>query len=241
MKIVIAHLYYDLLNLYGENGNIKALAKQIEEQGIKVEIKNLSLEDEFNFETYDIVYLGTGTKNNQNLALNHLFKYKKEIKKYIDDNKFLIATGNAYELFGKKIDEDKALNIFPYETQKQSRRKVAESIFKCNLVNEYIIGFQNQESVITNNENNLFEVTKGIANLPNNTHEGYKYNNFYGTYLIGPLFIRNPHFLKYMVKQIITFKYPNFKFKKFNLKLETKAYNKYIDLKYNLDKTVKNK
>lgn len=233
MKIVIAHLYYDLLNLYGENGNIKALEKQLEEQGIKVEVKNLSLEDELDFSSYDVVYLGAGTKDNQMLALEHLIKYKNSIKKYIEDNKFLIATGNSYELFGKKIDNTAALNIFSYKAKNENFRMVSECVFKCELINEYVIGFQNQGSTMINNDNKFFDVIKGIGNYPKSNFEGYKQYNFYGTYLIGPLFIRNPHLLKYMVKEIISSKYPNFKFKKFNLKLETKAYNKYIDLKYN--------
>ena len=33
-KFKIAHLYYDLMNLYGENGNVRYLVKQLEEYGI---------------------------------------------------------------------------------------------------------------------------------------------------------------------------------------------------------------
>lgn len=232
MKIVIAYLYYDLLNLYGENGNVKALKKQLEDQSVKVEIKYLSIEDELDFSSYDIVYLGAGTKSNQMLALKHLIKYNKSIKQYIEDGKFLIATGNSYELFGKKIDNDKALNIFDYEAKTENFRIVDECIFKCKFIDQCIIGFQNQGSTLKNKDNNFFEVIKGVGNCKNSNFEGYNEFNFYGTYLIGPLLIRNPYLLKYMVKKIISNKYPNFKFKKFNLELETKAYKKYIDLKY---------
>ena len=55
MKITIAHLYYDLLNLYGENGNIKALKKQLENQGVSVTVLSLSIEDELHFDDYDMV------------------------------------------------------------------------------------------------------------------------------------------------------------------------------------------
>ena len=43
MKITIGYLYYDLLNLYGDSGNIKTLKYHLEEQGINVEIKNLTI------------------------------------------------------------------------------------------------------------------------------------------------------------------------------------------------------
>lgn len=233
MKIVIAHLYYDLLNLYGESGNVKALKKQLECQGVKVELKNLSIDDNFDFSSYDIVYLGSATKDNQMIALKHLLKYKQDIKKYIEDNKFLIATGNSFELFGNKIDDAKSLNIFNYEAKNENFRLVSECVFKCEYTNEHIIGFQNRGSILKNEKNSLFEVVKGIGNYKESKYEGYNEKNFYGTYLIGPLFIRNPHLLKYMVKKIIASKDGEFKFKKFNLKLETKAYNKYLELKYN--------
>ena len=88
MIITIGYLYYDLLNLYGENGNIKALKKQLEDQGINVTIKFLTIDDDLDFNKYDFVYIGAGTENNQKIALKHLIKYKNDIKKYIEDNKF---------------------------------------------------------------------------------------------------------------------------------------------------------
>ena len=44
-KIYIAHLYYDLMNLYGENGNIMALVNAIENQDMYSEVVNLSIND----------------------------------------------------------------------------------------------------------------------------------------------------------------------------------------------------
>ena len=56
MTIRIAHLYYDIMNLYGEIGNIKVLRYHLEEQGIKVIIDNLSINDEIDFNKYDLLY-----------------------------------------------------------------------------------------------------------------------------------------------------------------------------------------
>ena len=103
MKITIAHLYYDLLNLYGENGNIKALKKQLENQGVSVTVLSLSIEDELHFDDYDMVYIGAGTEDNQKLVLKHLFKYRDEIEKHIKEKQLFLVTGNAIELFGRYI------------------------------------------------------------------------------------------------------------------------------------------
>ena len=82
MNITIAHLYYDLLNLYGESGNVKALEYQLEGQGITVKIKFLTIGDTLDFSKYDFVYMGAGTEENQKLALKHLIKYKDKVKEW---------------------------------------------------------------------------------------------------------------------------------------------------------------
>lgn len=223
--ITIAHLYYDLLNLYGENGNIIVLKRTLKEQGIKVNLKLLSLEDDFNFNEYDFVYIGTGTENNQLIALNHLKKYTKDIKKYIEEKKVFLATGNSIEMFGKSIDNIKGLNIFKYNVESLSNRLVTETLLKND--NFTLIGFQNQSKNIINNPEPWFTVLKG-----DQLNTSINYNNFYGTYLIGPLLVRNPHFLEFLVKQTIINKNKSFKFKKFNLKLDYLAYNNFLNTFY---------
>ena len=209
MTIYIGHLYYDLMNLYGENGNIKSIKYLLESQKIKVIIDNISLNDNIDFNKYDLIVIGCGTYNNLKLSLNHLKKYKKDINEYIESNKFILATGNSIELFGQKIDEIEALKIFNYNSKKLDKRIVGDCITTTNLIKTKIIGFQNRESYIDEITNNLFK-DKDI---------GIKYKNFYGTYLLGPILIRNPEFAKYFVNELIKRKNKNYKIKKYDLSL----------------------
>ncbi len=228
MTINIMHLYYDLLNLYGESGNIKILKKYFEEQNIKVNIHFVTIDDKLDFKNIDIIYIGNGTPTNQLLALEHLKMYKKEIEEYIEDNKILISTGNSFELFGKRIDNKEALNIFDYEAINENFRIVDEILYKFNPIKDYVIGFQNQERVIKNNNNHLFKVIKGTGDVPKSNYEGYKYKNFYGTHLIGPLLVRNPKLLAYVCNSLIKTKNKNFKIKINYQSFENKAYNWFI-------------
>lgn len=237
MKITIAHLYYDLMNLYGESGNIKALKQQLEHQDIEVTIKFLTITDQLDFEKYDLIYIGAGTDNNKKLVLKHLLKYKTDIKKAYEKNKYFIITGNAIDLFGKHIidinkKKYKALNLFSYYAKEEEFRMVDEALVKWDKLPNYILGFQNQGSVIKENKNNWFQVQRGIGSYPNSKEEGIYQNNFFGTYLIGPILIRNPHLLKYFIKQLILQKDPNFKFKHFNLTLENNAYKTFMENYY---------
>ncbi len=134
MEITIGHLYYDLMNLYGESGNIKVLTYQLEKQNIKVNIKKLSIKDEINFDELDLIYIGSGTLNNQKLVLNDILKYKNDIYKYYNNNKFFLITGNAIELFGKYIidinnKKYNCLGLFDYYTKENKK----ESKFVCLL------------------------------------------------------------------------------------------------------------
>lgn len=222
MTVYIAHLYYDLMNLYGENGNIKSIKYLLESQKIKVIIDNISLNDNIDFNKYDLIVIGCGTYNNLKLSLNHLKKYKKDINEYIESNKFILATGNSIELFGQKIDDIEALKIFNYNSKKLDKRIVGDCITTTNLIKTKITGFQNRESYIDEITNNLFK-DKDI---------GIKYKNFYGTYLLGPILIRNPEFAKYFVNELIKRKNKNYKIKKYDLSLEKKAYNEYFKTYY---------
>ena len=236
--IRIAHLYYDLMNLYGDNGNIKALKHELENQEVKVKITFLTIGDQINFDDYDLFYIGPGTENNQNLILKDLLKYQKEIKKAIENNKFFLITGNALDIFGKYILTEnnkkiKTLKTFDYYIKKEEFRLVDEAVAKCGFLNNYILGFQNQNSTMHELSIPLFSIIKGIGAHPNSKYEGIIYNNFIGTYLIGPLLVRNPDLLKLITQKLITSKNKNFKFRKFNLKLETKAHSEYINNYYN--------
>lgn len=217
--IKIAHLYYDLMNYYGEQGNVLALKTAIEYAGFKANVKTLSVDDEIDFEKYDIFYMGMGTKRNQEIVRKDILKYKDKIENVIN-KKMFIMTGNSYELFGKKIDDKKCLGVFNFES-KTTDRIVGEQVFKSDIIKETIIGFQNRFSSNNIKDDFLFEVIKGTGNDSESKIEGIHKNNFFGTYLLGPILIRNPYFKDALLKYI--------GIDKVNTKLvDYKAYHEYL-------------
>lgn len=229
--IKIAHLYYDLMNLYGENGNVRSLEKHFNDQNQNVEISYLSRGDEIDFTKYDIYYLGMGTEENQLLVLEDIIKYKKEIKEAIK-SKLFIVTGNSLELFGmyiKTTNKSKisALKVFDYYTEHLAERIAEELIMETKLIDYPIIGFQNRQGVINNINAPWFDVNKGIGSNLDIKKEGYQINNFYGTYSLGPILIRNPHLTDFFVKKIMIEKGLEYKEKK--LGYEYQAYQEYLN------------
>ena len=229
--IKIAHLYYDLMNLYGEHGNLLAITHHLEEHKIRVITHTLSLEDEINFENYDLFYIGSGNKEAFERARKHILKYKKEIHKAWNENKFFLITGNAIDLFGKSFntleeEEFETLGLLDYESFETNHRIVGEQLYQYKNKKEQIIGFVNRSTILKYvKEPHLFDVIEGNGFVENSIVEGIQTKHFYGTYLLGPLFIRNPYFTEYIVKEILAYK--NLPFKPFLENDEIKAYQEY--------------
>lgn len=58
--IKIAYLYEDLMNTYGDSGDVKILSFLLKRQGYDTQVDNISLGDEFNAFDYDFVFFGGG-------------------------------------------------------------------------------------------------------------------------------------------------------------------------------------
>ncbi|MBF0843683.1 glutamine amidotransferase, partial [Streptococcus danieliae] len=67
-QIRIAHLYGDLMNTYGDNGNILMLKYVSEKLGAAATIEIVSLDDPFHEEDYDIVFFGGGQDYEQSIV-----------------------------------------------------------------------------------------------------------------------------------------------------------------------------
>ena len=222
--IKVLHLYYDLLNLYGEQGNILALKRAFKNQNVEIEVDYLSVQDKIDFKKYDLVYLGSGSTENLLIALEDIKRHKKELKKYIESKKVLLATGNSYLLFGQKINNLDALGIFDYYAA-SSEKMAHESLMELYQEKD-VIGFQNREFIVNNKKNHLFKVKEGLCDNLKSEYEGYHEYNFYGTFVIGPLLIRNPHFTNILVKEIM--EKNNLIYHEYEDKILVDAYNQYI-------------
>lgn len=222
MKIL--HLYYDLLNLYGEYGNVAIMKKHLEDQGFEVTIDKKTLGDEINFNDYDFIYMGCGTEKNLDVAMKDLKRYANEINNAIENKKVFLCTGNSFEMFGKKIDDEEGLAIFDYETTRLKDRVTSDVIYKSKYFENKVVGFVNKMTEMFQNMSPLFEIEFGVGENHRNDYEGVKYINFYGTHVSGPILSRNPEFLKKLVIEICKGKDKKFEYKDISYEFEDKGY-----------------
>ena len=200
--IKIAHLNYDLMNLYGETGNIMALKEGFKRQGVKCHVDYLSKGSKIDFSKYEIFYMGMGSEANQEIVRKDILRYREEFRKNIKKKTF-IMTGNSFELFGTDIDGKECLGIFNFHSKRVRNRIVGEQVAKTYLLSDPIIGFQNRGSINDIEENHLFEIIRGHGDNKESKFEDYHIDNFYGTYTVGPLLIRNPHLTDMIIENIL--------------------------------------
>lgn len=224
MAIKLLHMYHDIMNLYGEYGNIKILEKHIKDQGYDVVVDEKTAGDYINLRDYDFVYIGSGTERNQDVVLEDLIRFKDELKGLIEEDNIFLCTGNSYEMFGKSIDDKEGLNIFDFEVSRTGDRITSDVIYASIYLKNKIVGFINKMGVITHNLNPFFNVEFGVGENEQNNNEGVKYKNFYGTYVIGPILVRNPELLEMLVKKICEKRDNEFKYKKIEYENENKSY-----------------
>ena len=205
MKIL--HLYHDLMNLYGDYANVSALCRMLELNNIEFSLDKKSLGDEVDFSEYDFIYIGSGSEENMKLALSSLKEKRDELAEYIENEKFLLLTGNSFEMLGEKITsflgEFEGLGIFPFTVTEQNKpRTTDDSVVNFPEADLTLVGFINKCSEIEGITTPMFNVEMGLSNGKNQKTEGIRYKNLFGTHLTGPLFVKNPIFLKYIAEKL---------------------------------------
>lgn len=205
MKIV--HLFHNLMNLYGEYANVLALRRELENGGASVAVENQSVGDKINLSDADFIYIGSGTEKNQKAALEAVKPFADEISKALERGAVVLATGNSFEMFGRKITDKNGrdfdgLGFFDFTVTEGDKRVVTDSV--CAFNGGEIIGFVNKASEISGVKNPLFTVKQGAGNSSEDTaNEGVHEGNFYGTHIIGPLLIRNNAAAKYFAELLL--------------------------------------
>ena len=219
--VKILHLYPNLMNLYGDYANITVLKKHLEDQGLKVKVDYKDVEDTIYLEKYNIIYMGSGAESNLMIALKDIMKYKNVFTNCVNNGTTILFTGNAMELLGKTIDGIQALDIFDFETKHTDKRYTGDVIVKNNKFG-FVVGFINKSANIINGEKDkLFDYIFMDNNLSDNDYEGCYKNNTYGTHIIGPVLVKNPDFIKEIIKTVV----PNiFKFRNIKYEYEVDSY-----------------
>ena len=228
-SIKILYLYPDMLELYGDYGNIQVLKYRIESRGYKAIIDRYSIGDVApNFNDYDIVFAGGGADNEQSILAEDLVKYKENIKEAVNNGVFFLLICGAYQLFGKYYKGVEGniipgLEVFDYYTVANPDRKkrcIGNIVIDANLrcsnndtdssesnTKTKVIGFENHGGQTFDISNSFGNVLFGNGNKFGDSEEGFFKDNVIATYLHGPLLSKNPELCDYIIKYCLDRKY----------------------------------
>jgi CobQ-like glutamine amidotransferase family enzyme len=214
MELNICHLYPDLLNVYGDVGNILILKYRATQRNIDVNVFNISLNDSFNAEDYDIVFFGGGQDYEQSIVSDDLIENKKtQLTEYINSGKVFLSICGGYQLLGKyyttpdgkKLD---GLGILDIRTDGGDTRFIGNTVIKNEETGETLVGFENHSGrTHIHDLNPLGKVISGYGNNGFDGFEGVIYKNTYGTYFHGSLLSKNPEFADKLIKTALELKY----------------------------------
>lgn len=212
MKIIVGHIFPDILNLYGDAGNIAAIKYRLEKRGVEVEIKQYSIDDEIDFSGLDIVFIGGGGEREQKTACEKLFLKRDKLVQFAEDGGVVLAFCGGFEIIGKSYstaDETiEGAGVLDITTVCGEKRHIGNVLLESELLCTTVVGFENHSGIINiGNYTPLGKIVKGFGNNGEDGTEGVVYKNVVATYLHGPLLPKNPVLTDYILKKALEKKY----------------------------------
>lgn len=234
-EIRILYLYPDMLELYGDYGNLQVLRYRMEKRNIQVIIDRYSIGDpKPNFLSYDLIFAGGGADNEQSILAKDLLQYKEEIQEAVNQNVFFLLICGAYQLFGKYYKGVEGniipgLEIFDYYTEAstdRTKRCIGNIVIEAKIGEKRtkVIGFENHGGQTHGITTPFGRVLFGNGNQFGDMQEGFFLPHVIATYLHGPLLAKNPEIADYLISTCLTRKYQEkIELTKLNDELEEKC------------------
>lgn len=203
----IAHLFPDLLNLYGDGGNILTLQKRCGWRGISVEIDPVGYGQKLDLSKTDLVFIGGGSDREQAIVCRQLQGIRAELSAYVEDHGVLLAVCGGYQLLGHSYlmgDERlEGLSLVDIDTDQGSPRLIGNIEIASPLQDMPIVGYENHggRTRLGDGVQPLGRVIHGFGNDGVTGQEGCIHKNLVGTYIHGPLLPKNPGLADWLIQR----------------------------------------
>ena len=233
MKLNICHLYPDVLNLYGDRGNVTCLQQRLQWRGIECEVSNVPIGTALHAADYDLMFLGGGQDFEQEVLLADLAGAKTvELKAAIEDGMPLLAICGGYQMLGAyyetwdgvRCDFTGALDLY---TVGQKDRMIGNYMYSCDeLGGATVVGFENHSgrTYLGSGVKPIGQVLFGNGNNGQDGTEGARYKNVFATYSHGCLLPKNPQVADLLLRWALERKYGSAELAPLDDSLENQAH-----------------
>ena len=196
----LAHLYPDVMNIYGDRGNVIALRYRCEARGIGFELSEVNVGDPFDPAQFDLVLMGGGQDREQRHIADDLAERGPSLKAAIDDGLAALAVCGGFQMFGHRyVDHEggiiPGIGVFDLETRHPgplADRCIGDVVLATETGE--VVGFENHggRTYLAPGQPAFGTVKRGFGNNAEDGQEGARYKNAFGTYLHGSLLPKNP-------------------------------------------------
>ena len=218
-ELKICHLYPDILNLFGDRGNIICMQKRMEWRGIQTEVTGISVGDKLNVNDYDLFFIGGGQDFEQEVLLKDLASGKAaDIRAAVEDEKVFLAICGGYQMLGNyyktwdgvQCDFIGALDLY---TVGDKERMIGNYMYQMDDADGgmTVVGFENHsgKTYLSDKVRPMGKVLAGYGNNGKDGTEGARYKNVFATYSHGSLLPKNPKLADYIMLTALKHKYPS--------------------------------
>ena len=238
--INIAHLYPELLNIYGDKGNVLAFERRCKWRNIAVNLHDINPGDTIDPDLYDFYFIGGGQDQQQIAVAAELQREKENLHKAANDGAVFLAICGGYQLLGHYYkphagDKLEGISILDAYTVAGNTRYIGNVTVETDfLTPKTLVGFENHSGLtyLQGDTKPIGTTIMGNGNNGKDKEEGARYKNVFGTYLHGSLLPKNPHFTDYLIKLALQRRYGKVELGILNDEIEMAAHDKAIGRKY---------
>jgi CobQ-like glutamine amidotransferase family enzyme len=207
-RLTVAHLYPEVMDLYGDTGNLLALRRRCEWRGIEIGIVRVGVGDAGLPADTDLVLIGGGQDTAQSLVARDLTRHAARIHELVEDAAALLAVCGGFQLLGRSYETVEqgiltGIGVFDAETVAGGGRIIGNVIVETAEqgpdtiavpAGVELVGFENHAglTLLGPDARALGVVVRGAGNDGGGRIEGAVRRNAVGTYLHGPVLPKNP-------------------------------------------------
>jgi CobQ-like glutamine amidotransferase family enzyme len=211
----LLHLYPDLMNIYGDRGNILALRRRALAREIDFSVMTMTIGDKPAIADFDLLFFGGGQDKSQEIVAKDIVRHRTALAEAVRAGVSGLLICGGYQLFGKsfltsKGESLKGLGILPAETKAGQKRLIGNLVCETNLPLEpaTLVGFENhsgQTLLLSDDATPLGRVEIGSGNASDRT-EGCIFRNIIGSYMHGSLLPKNPHLADFLLRNALAYR-----------------------------------
>ena len=214
-ELVIVSLYPRDMNIYGDRGNVLALARRAEAHGFAPRLVEVNPGEPLP-EQVDLVVGGGGQDSGQGRVAEDLQRRAGEFRALAEDGTPMLVICGLYQLFGHRFvthtgEELTGIGVLDVETRGASERMIGNIVLDTEEFGE-VVGYENHSghTRLGPGSRPLGRVVQGAGNNPDDGVEGARSANVIGSYLHGSLLPKNPAISDFLVGEAARRRYGSF-------------------------------